>query len=66
MPESPVRGTPDLYVEINLGSVARCIHALGVNVPEVMRPELGTPLTAQPQAERPKRWADLSDGVWGR
>ena len=67
LPESSVRGTPDQYEEINLGSVARCVRALGgavqVNVPEVKRPELGTSLTAQPQTERPKRWADLSDGA---
>ena len=60
LPESSVRGTPDQYEEINLGSVARCVRALGgavqVNVPEVKRPELETSLTAQLQTERPKRW----------
>ena len=48
--ESSMCVTPDLYEEISLHSVVQWIHALGavqVNIPEVMRPKLGTPLTAQ-------------------
>ena len=58
LPEYSVRGTLDQCEEIYLSSVARCIHALGgavkVNVPEVMRPELGTPFDRAAPGKAPQ------------
>ena len=47
VPESSMCRTPDLYEEMDLGSVVQCIHALRGAV--------------QMKTDGPKRWADLSD-----
>ena len=74
MPESSMRGTPDLYGETNLGSVVKGIHALRkavqVNVPECRGQKLDSPSASNVNQgtgqqwhddSRKERWADLSD-----
>merc|ERR1712039_399113 len=51
VPESATFSTPDLYEQKNIGSVARCVYALGgvvqANCPEFTGPKLGVAMNTR-------------------